>query len=300
MSATTIPKNLNMIFASAIAAAILFQCLIMAEFLTPLAMSVLVLLLTPINTPFWSLIHEAIHKNFHPDKKINEFSGRAMSVLFGASFHILRFGHLMHHQYNRDWESEHYDPHKQNKIVVWVRHYFTMLGGLYLTEILLTLVAALTPRAVLMKLAPRIFPDIRHQQAAVNAILKPETLFKIRIDTVFIVLFFTASVLIFAQNWPVLLLLIVARGVFISLMDNAYHYGTPLDNSIAAKELQAPGLVARFILNFNHHLTHHKNTRVPWNGLPEHSKLQQNEYTESLTSALLGQFKGPLPKDSQL
>ncbi|HEY8963190.1 MAG TPA: fatty acid desaturase, partial [Alphaproteobacteria bacterium] len=66
----------------------------------PWIMAPIILFLIPLNTPFWSLIHEAVHKNLHHKAPINDALARLMSVVFGASFDVLRFGHLMHHQYN--------------------------------------------------------------------------------------------------------------------------------------------------------------------------------------------------------
>ena len=51
---------------------------------------------------FWALHHEAIHGGFQADRQRNLRAGRLMAVLLGSSFHVLRFGHLMHHQYNRN------------------------------------------------------------------------------------------------------------------------------------------------------------------------------------------------------
>jgi fatty acid desaturase len=107
MEQVAIPKTLNCALAGLILAAMALQMFVLPLLgLGPMAMGLAILALIPLNTPFWSLIHEAIHKNFVPDNKANLYAGRLMAVAFGASFHILRFGHLMHHQYNRDWESK--------------------------------------------------------------------------------------------------------------------------------------------------------------------------------------------------
>lgn len=59
---------------------------------------VLLVLLTSTN---WAIIHEAIHGIFSPNRKINEIFGRILCISVGNTFHLVRFGHLMHHQYNR-------------------------------------------------------------------------------------------------------------------------------------------------------------------------------------------------------
>src|SRR6185369_8520147 len=54
-----------------------------------------------VSNGFWALQHEAIHNLFAADQAVNRRAGRQMAVLFGSSFRILRFGHLMHHRVNR-------------------------------------------------------------------------------------------------------------------------------------------------------------------------------------------------------
>lgn len=291
-----LPAKLNAALSAAILAVMLAQAFIMPVLLSehPWVMAGIVLLLTPLNTPFWSLIHEAVHKNLHPNPRMNDAMARILSIVFGASFDILRFGHLMHHQYNRDWESEIYDPARHNKYLFALNHYFKMLGGLYFTEVLTSFLIAISPLPVAQKIAAAAMPDERHRQAVLNALLKPATVARLRLDCVLIVAFYAAAFAAFGPAWPVLALWILMRALIISLMDNAYHYGTPADNSVIAKELAVPEPFATFILNFNHHATHHRNTGLPWTELKDAHAMQKIDYTEGLASALLAQFKGPI------
>ncbi len=292
---TMIPKSINMIAASVIMLAILFQLLILPLWLpaSPWVMAAIILILTPLNTPFWSLIHEGIHRNMHPDRTANEAWSRVMSIVFGASFHVLRFGHLMHHQYNRDWESEIYAP-PQKKWVVAINHYFKMLCGIYLVEVLLSYLVALTPKNLTQKIAERIFSDEHHRHAVRQMLQKPGNVTRLRIDCTLIALLYGFAFYLYGALWPLLVLLIGARALVISIMDNAYHYDTPPDNSVAAKELRLPPLMARLILNFNYHLTHHKNAGLPWSELAKDHQAKNRTYDGGLIPALLAQFKGPL------
>lgn len=296
---TAIPKNLNLALGSLIALIMLAQLFALPVLLAaqPGWLALVIILLTPFNTPFWSLIHEAVHQNFHPGRKKNEFAGRALSVLFGACFGILRFDHLMHHQFNRDWESEIFDPAADKKWQIALNHYFKLLGGLWLIEVVTSFLLALAPRGLSAKMIRRLFPDEHQYQAVMRALLKEQTLRKIRIDCALIVLVYGAAFIVFAQNWPLLLLLIYMRALAVSVMDNAYHYDTPPDNSVAAKELAVPRPLAAFILNFNHHRTHHDYSALPWDALASQREKTAQPYTQGLLSALLAQFKGPIAKD---
>lgn len=292
MSANIIPQKTNLILSSAILALFIFSLamplLIGANIW---ALLLVTLILVPFNTPLWSLIHEAIHKNFHSNKNFNEISGRIMSIIFGASFGVLRFGHLMHHQYNRDWESEYYTG---SKIKSYLHHYFQMLGGLYITEVVMSFLIAILPEVLTKKIARKVFSDNRHYQAVLNSLLKIENVQKIRTDCLWIVFIYACAFLIYGPNWGVLALGLLVRAVIISIMDNSYHYGTPADGSLAAKELETSQTYSRFILNFNYHLTHHNNVALPWSELANTHEANATPYAEKLGPALLAQFKGPI------
>lgn len=257
-------------------------------------MGAVIVALIPLNTPLWSIIHEAIHRNFHPDRMINENAGRCLAIVFGASFHVLRFGHLMHHQFNRAWESEFYRPDRVTPIAAWAGHYFKILGGLYLTEVFTSFVIALLPLRLTLKLGPRIFPDVRQHRAIANLLVKDGTIEKIRTDCALIAALYILAFAAYGNAWPALLLLLGGRALIISLMDNAYHYGTPLDNSVTAKELKAAPWIERFILSFNYHQTHHENPHLPWIKLSSYHQAHNRPFSGNLIQSLLIQFKGPM------
>lgn len=296
MTSYAIPTGLNAALSASLTAALVFQLIILPLWLADhaLAMTALAGMLIVLNMPYWSLIHEAIHNNLHPDRRANMLMARGMSILFGASFPVLRFGHLMHHQYNRTWESEFYDPHQTAAWRAWLNHYFKMLGGIYLIEVGTSFAIALTPRPLMKKAEILFFPDEKHRQAVSNALLKPKTVRAIRLDCLVIIGVYGLSALLYGAHWPILALILAGRAVIISIMDNAYHYGTPLDNSVAAKELRLPPPCEKFVLYFNHHLTHHHNTAAPWTALGEQQTRQANPYTQGLIPALIAQFKGPI------
>ena len=291
-----IPGKTNLTITGVILALYLTSLLVMPYLMGqhPWLMTFITLLLIPLNTPLWSLIHEAIHKNFHSHKQVNEIAGRVMSVIFGASFGILRFGHLMHHQYNRDWESEYYTG---SKIKAFAHHYFQMLGGLYLTEVLMSFMIAMLPAQASRKIARKIFGDDRHYEAVLNSVLKEQNVGRIRTDCLWIVLLYGCAFMSYGANAWVLALGLLGRAVIISIMDNSYHYGTPEDGSVVAKELETSAPYSRFILNFNYHMTHHQNVSLPWSQLKARHDEQATPYAEKIGSALLAQFKGPIPSD---
>lgn len=292
---TMIKKSTNITVATLIMLAIICQLLVMPFVLAghTAIMAALIVLMIPLNTPFWSLIHEGIHRNMHPDRTLNEGWSRVMSIVFGASFHVLRFGHLMHHQYNRTWESEIYIP-PQKKWPVALNHYFKMTCGIYVIEVLLSYLVALTPGKLTQKIADMIFSDEHHRQAVRQMLQKPGNVTRLRIDCTAIAILYGAAFFAYGTAWPLLLLLVGGRAFAISFMDNAYHYDTPPDNSVPARELRVPRAVQKFILNFNYHNTHHKNARLPWSALEEEHKAEGRTFDGDLIPAMLSQFKGPI------
>ncbi len=291
-----IPATTNIILALAICIGFTLSLSVMPYLLGShfWAMLLITLLLVPLNTPLWSLIHEAIHRNFHPNRAANEFAGRAMSILFGASFGVLRFGHLMHHQYNREWESEYYTG---SKLKAWTGHYFHILGGLYLTEVAASYLIALCPAPVTRKVARHLLSDDRHFEAVMNSLLKADNVKKIRTDCLWITFIYACVFMIFGAAWIVPVAALLGRAVIISLMDNSYHYGTPQDGSVPAKELETSNFYSRFILNFNYHLTHHNHVHLPWSKLASKHEEESTPYTQKLGPALFEQFKGPIKTD---
>src|SRR5262249_8574108 len=161
--------------------------------------------------------------NLLPGREVNEAAGRFLSVLFGIPYQVLRFGHLMHHQYNREWEAELYDD-SQSSIVAHLTHFSKMLGRLYLSEVAAAFSLGQLPLKISKRVMKMVFADGRHYEAALNALLKKESVEKIRIDSFIIMLlyglFFVAS-----GSWTLPLTIILGRAFAVSLMDNAYHYG---------------------------------------------------------------------------
>src|SRR3989338_9595879 len=135
-----IPIVLNIALAVgllAVQACILF---VIPLYLLPLSLwwALLLIPFSLLTNTYWALIHEAIHGMFLSNHRLNEFFGRIMAISFGTVFHFVRFGHLIHHQYNRTSVdlTDGYDPQQEPKWKVQLGYYFQICGGLYLAEIL--------------------------------------------------------------------------------------------------------------------------------------------------------------------
>ena len=92
-----------------------------------------------------------------------------------------------------------------------------------------------------------------------------------------------------------LLLALAGRGLLVSLLDNAFHYGTPLGQRRHARNLAAPPVLAELILNFNLHGSHHLRPGLPWWRLGEFHRAAGHPIDGARVAAVLGQLAGPVP-----
>src|SRR5919198_37020 len=132
-------RTVNVWLAAVAVALSLFQLFVVPFALLPVAAGWgwALLSLVLMTTPFWSLVHEAIHGTLFPGRAANDRTGRVLAVLYGAPFPLLKAGHLLHHRYSRTRRerSEIYDP----EVTTWGRaapgYYLRLFGGLYLLEV---------------------------------------------------------------------------------------------------------------------------------------------------------------------
>lgn len=244
----------------------------------------------------WALIHEAIHKIYHPDRAINEWAGRVLSIVLGPSYQVLRFGHLMHHKLNRQWESEYVGV----DVPQWkamLEYYYNLLGGLYITEMYVSVVSSLASSTTVMWLVRRYF---RSKPLAVEAIQRyffdKGHIREVRIDTWGSMLLHGAAIGMAGAYWPVIVALFIMRAFAISFMDNIYHYNTSEDNSVPARELYLPPILSLLILHGNYHHTHHKSPSTPWHLLPALHKRVVSHFAGPFVHGLRDQFNGPIRK----
>ena len=249
----------------------------------------------------WALHHEAIHGGFHPDRRRNLLAGRFMAVLMGSSFHVLRFGHLMHHRYNRNPidRPDTYDP----AVTPWLRARLTFLAnlifGVYLAELAVP-VACWLPRRLIRRIVDRVYRGdhpalVAIRLAAHRLFLDPGRLALIRSDALFAAALIAASAVAFSRHWPMLLAFLIARGVLISMLDNVYHFATPIDRPDYARNLSLPRPLQLLVLNMNLHRIHHARPSLPWWALPAQFQANRDRFDAPLLATAFAQLAGPVP-----
>jgi fatty acid desaturase len=249
---------------------------------------------------FWALHHEAIHGGFHDDRRRNLVAGRVMAVLLGSSFYVLRFGHLMHHQYNRNPidRPDVYDPAETPQLKARLGFIGTLVFGLYFAEIAAPLGCCL-PRAAIRRIIDRVYRGDDPALAAIRLaahrqFLDRRRLRTIRTDVVMAWTLIGGSAIAFGAYWPMLVGFLIGRGAMISVFDNVYHFGTPIDRPEYARNLQLPTPLRLMILNMNLHRLHHARPSLPWWELPARFHAERDRYDASLLRTALAQFNGPV------
>jgi fatty acid desaturase len=299
----TPPWRLNLALAALLAAMNLVQFIALPLWLLP-ASPLWGLVLVPVvlsATPLWSLLHEAIHGILHPAAAVNDGVGRGLAVLFGAPFRVLRLGHLMHHRFNRtDLDrTEVYDGASAHRLKTQAAYFARLLGGLYLAE-LASSAAALLPRPLVTRVVAVAFgregSDGRSmRRAAERQLLAPGAIRELRIDGLGVLALLGLAFWLYGGAWWMLALALLGRAVLISFHDNAYHYGTPLDDVLYSYNLRLPGPLAALMLNFNYHAVHHRHPALPWSALSQTFRDSEGTFEGNLISVGLRQLRGPVP-----
>lgn len=256
------------------------------------ALALLALPLALTSVPHWGLIHEGIHKHLHPDPEVNERLSRLLGIFMGASFHVLRFGHLMHHKLNRNWHSE---CVARRTLAARLGYYFNLTCGLYLSEVVTGLLMAFLPRAAFLRFARATalkgYDEVT--LAGDRFFYQRQQVRAVRQDVAAMLLILCMAFVIYGPYWPVLMAFIATRAIAVSFLDNIYHYETPADNSKAGKELYLSPRLSRLLLHSNYHETHHLNPDVPWRELPAAHAAQSRVYDGNWGQHAVAQLAGP-------
>jgi fatty acid desaturase len=254
------------------------------------------LLTVPLmTTPFWSLVHEAIHGTLLPSRTRSDRFGRALAVVYGAPFVLLKTGHLLHHRFSRTPRErvEMYDPTKTTWAKAAPVYYLRLVIGLYLLEVA-SLVLAVLPAAVLRRLAVRAESPDTVAGLLLDRIAADRIRGQFRLDALLIVLLYAGAFIAYGSHAWMLALAIVGRAIVVSIADNAYHYGTKLDAPLEAMNLRLSMPLERFALSFNLHDVHHRHPGLRWYELREQFLAEGGPYHLGWFSAAARQLRGPI------
>jgi len=254
-----------------------------------------------LSNGFWALQHEAFHNHFAARQVTNKLCGRLMSILFGSSFRVLRFAHLMHHRFNRHPldRPDTFDPSTTSAWRARGLFFAEILGGLYLIEVLLPLLYCL-PKRVVRRLLDRIYAggDSRLTQLrdlAQQTLGSPRAVAEIRQDLAAVLVLYGAAFSLWGGWCWGLLLFMLIRATLISFLDNIYHFRTPVDRPDFAYNLSLSTPLRALIFNMNFHRIHHHHMHLPWWSLPRQFQASGETFDRGYFHAAIAQFRGPAP-----
>lgn len=249
---------------------------------------------------YWATLHEAIHGQLLNGAARNRYAGRILAIFWGSSFRLLRFGHLMHHRFNRHKldRPDSYDPTVTKRSIAYMRFFTEMFGGLYIVEIITPLVY-LMPRKLVRRTVRTLYaghdaPMPRLRALAEQALSGSKGIAEIRQDALLTILMISLALFAWGANWPAFAAFLLGRGVLVSLLDNVYHFRTPLDRVDYAYNLSLPVPIQAIFLNMNLHRVHHRQMHLPWWQLPEQFIADREYYDGTLLKGALQQLKGPI------
>ena len=237
--------------------------------------------------PLYTLLHEAEHKLFHSDKKINYIFGVWLAAFFPAPFSFIRCCHLGHHARNRtDVEAFDYYFAGQNPLLKRVQFYIIFLGNFWILLPISILVLVFYPPLLYSNL---VKSDMRTYAMVKNISSRPVML--MRLESLFALLLHASLVYFLDLSLLTYFFLYYLYGLNWSVQNYIPHAFSPRDITNGAFNLKTNVFYEKLLLHFNWHLAHHQHPTIPWYHLPKFDdpKREQREYL----TAFLRFLKGP-------
>jgi fatty acid desaturase len=238
--------------------------------------------------PVYSLIHEAEHSIANSNEVVNTVMGRWLSTLFVAPYTFLKHCHFKHHKKNRTDEEmwDLYYEH-QGKLKRYGTLYGMMIGLGYFSLWLAVLLYAFAPRLIYS----RFFSSHKEINGFLKGSDRKDKVAKSRWESILVVTFQVALFFILDLKWTSWLTLFAMHGFLWSSHNYVNHAFSPRDIINGAHNLKVPIWLNLIYLNFNLHLAHHQNPKIPWIHLP--SFIKQKKDRMSFFRNYLRLWKGP-------
>lgn len=273
----------------------LFPVLFHPSWTGAVALAIVAALTEPLH---YGLMHESMHGNLLARESWNRRAGRALGIALGLPWETMRFGHLAHHGFNRhDFDRPESLAPGQSRAIAAVAYYFKLVIGNAVAYAIVPFLVMIPNRAMkwVLENLDRNPETAPLRMAAYRAFTNPLRRRAVQFDLVAIVAFDALALWLWGPWWPAFVASIVARWFMLSLLDNAPHYGMPLDSGLNARNTRIARWASWLVLNQNFHDVHHHNPQLHWRDLPGAFSQSANSYDGGWFGALLRQFRGPIP-----
>lgn len=292
--AIPIPTKLNIVIAAASFALIIsaLKMASLAESTWGLALWAVVFAL--LNNTIFSLLHESVHRTFHPSKTINDVFGQACALFFPTGFLFQRAFHLGHHRRNRT-DVEMFDMYypTDNYFLKFVQLYTVLLGFYWTSAPIGGILYMIYPKI----LQTRLFrsKDPRMQAMSMDAMISgldhvDEK--RTRLELLVTLLFQVGLFVVLGISFKAWLVCYWSFAVLWGSLQYADHAGSVRDIRNGAWNLRVNKFVQYIFLNYHHHLAHHQNPYVPWIHL--HKFVDFSKERPSHFKIWLKLWKGPV------
>lgn len=243
----------------------------------------------------YGLMHETMHGNLFADERANRIAGRLLGITLGLPFETMRFGHLAHHSNNRHTfdRPEHIEAGQSWPAAAAIYYGKLLIGN----ELIYTLIPLLTflPLSTIARIpVPAEGGAQQFKAAALRSFSNPSRKRAVQIDVIAILLLGALAVYLWSTAWWVFAACVFARWSVLSILDNAPHYGMPLNSGLEARNTSMPVWLRWLVLNQNFHDVHHHNPKLSWTELPNVFRESGREHNGSWLGAVLGQLRGPV------
>lgn len=218
--------------------------------------------------PF-SLLHEAVHDVFSPNRRRNDLFGTLSAAVFPTSYAMQKVAHLGHHRRNRT-DAELYDyhlPHQSRTLRnFWL--YGGNLFGLYWFCI---------PASVLVFLfTPMLYTSRRFIEGPARHLgfepyvrdIANNSPGRIWLECLLAVAYQASAWIYLDLNWQGWLLCHWAFALHWSALQYVDHAWSPRDVTEGAWNLKVTPVARALALNYHFHLAHHREPGVAWIHLP--------------------------------
>lgn len=241
-----------------------------------------------LGNSIYALMHEAEHGILHPNRRINDVVGVYLALYFPAPFHLLRQGHLGHHQRNRS-DDEAFDFYfdGENPLWKWLQLYGILTGLFWLTIVMANVLVVACPF-----LFRRRYVEFDRPSAALVESLNPRYWRAIRGEALAAVTMH--ALIVWAGEIPIASYAAVYFGFGFSwsAMQYVHHFGAERDVVHGARNLWLGWPIDALWLHHNWHHVHHEHPTVPWKYLPELARKQSGK-REFLIWHYFRMWRGP-------
>jgi fatty acid desaturase len=203
----------------------------------------------------------------------------------------------MHHRFTREpYDRPDVTDPSQSHWQRTIAYYTRLFGGLYIAELLAPLLA-FVPAATAAAIVERgvgahgPFGD-QVQRLFSRHAADPERRYRTRRDWLLSLAAYAFALHLYGPWWPVLIVSMWLRGLWLSIADNLPHYRVALDEPGRARDFRVLPGVGVLLMNHHLHRQHHLYPTLPWRALAHEANAVPPAVRPGYLRAALRQFGG--------